>query len=203
MNQPDQKARDIIGHLASQLASGWAAFLVAKHIHEVRASKRIDCAHYFFSVVEEACLAYAILGLSKLLVRHDDSVTVEYLLNCSEGKPSIFPGVRREVIADCVSRHRDMLQSMSSTIANVKEQRDRAIAHLDRSHVNKPSAVYTHQPLHYRDVEEAFGLVLGIVNSFAGYLNPSTDIRFDRLAPNVGDDVEYLVGLIERDNAVL
>ncbi|MBN1318448.1 MAG: hypothetical protein JXA42_23410 [Anaerolineales bacterium] len=203
MNPIDQKARDIIGHLAYQLARGWTTFVVAKHVHEARSGKRINCAHYFFNTVEESCIESAILALSRVLIPHIDSINVQYLLNYSEQNHRVFPRADQQTIIDNVQRHRQQLASISSLIANIKEQRDRTVAHLDRKHVTNPSAVYAYPPLNYLEIESVFSLLLCIINTYSGYLVPSEDIRLDDIEPSVVDDMSCLVKLIEQDNARL
>lgn len=201
MTPSGQKARDIIGHLAHQLAKGWGAFLVAKRIHEIQASKRINCVHYFFGITEESCIESAILALSRVIVSHDDSINIQYLLNYAEQNHQIFSRAGRQEIMDRVQQHREQLNAISSLIANIKEQRDRTVAHLDRKHITNPSAVYTHPPLNYREVENTFGLLLSIINTYSGYMSPSEEIRLDNIDSGVIEDLNYLVGLIEQENA--
>ena len=196
----DQRVRDIIGHLTHQLANGWGAFLVARHIHEARASRQINCAHYFFSISEESCIESALLALSRVIVAHNDSINIQYLLSYVEQNHQAFPSVDEKTLTDSVSRHIQELNNISSLIANIREQRNRTIAHLDRRHVTNPSSVYTHPPLDYREVEQAFGLLLGIINTYSGYLRPSEEIRLDNIDAGIDEDSNYLVRLIEEAN---
>jgi hypothetical protein len=174
---------------------------VAKHVHDARSSQRINCAYYFFNTVEEACIESAILALSRVIVPNNDSINVQYLLNYSEQNHHAFPRADQQTIADSVQQHRQQLASISSLIANIKEQRDRTVAHLDRKHVTNPSAVYAYPPLNYMEIESVFGLLLRIINTYSGYLVPSEDIRLDDIEPSVVDDMSYLIKLIEQDNA--
>jgi len=201
MNPPDQTVRDIIGHLACQLAKSWQAFLVAKYVHEARSVGRINCSHYFFDSVEESCLEVAILVLAKIVVPNDDSINIHYLLNYSEQNPEAYRSSHEKVIRDCVLQHKKQLENIAPLIANIKEQRDHTIAHLDKKHIKNPSAVYTHPPLDYREVENLYRLLLGAINAYSGYLVPSDDIHLDNIAPEVAGDLQYLTKLIERDNA--
>lgn len=200
MISSDQKARDIIGHLAHQLMKGWGAFFVAKHVHEARASRRINCAHYFFGIAEESCIESAFLALSRIIVPHDDSISIQYLLNYAEQNHQVFSRADRQLIMNYVGQHRQQLDSVSSLIANIKEQRDRTVAHLDRKHVTNPSAVYSHPPLDYTEFENIFRLLLRILNTYLGHLRPSEEIYLDDLDPSITEDLSYLVGLIEQDN---
>jgi hypothetical protein len=203
MSNSEQQIRDIIGHIAYQISWGWQAFLIAKYIHERRVNKRINCAYYFFNGTETSTIETAVLTLARLTIpdRERKSITIDYLLNYVEQHSEVFPQIQGNTMLAVIARHRSQLESLNSLIANIKEQRDRTIAHLDKLHITNPSAVYTHPPIDYQEVEKAFSLLLNIVNVYAGYLLPSEEIRLDDIAPNITDDVEYLTKLIEQDNA--
>jgi hypothetical protein len=200
MNSSSQRARDIIDQLTIQLARGWQAYIVAKHVHERRAKKRISSVVYFFDIVEMSCLESTVLTLSKLLVNRADSLTVPYLLNFAEQNPSAFPKAQEALLPDIISRHKEQLDSLEPLIANIKQQRDRTIAHLDKLHVSNPSSVTNVPPLDSYEVERVFKVVHDLINEYAGFLEPSSVLLLEALEPNVIDDVEYLTRLIEKDN---
>lgn len=202
MSNLEQQIRDIIGHIAYQIARGWQAFHIAKYVHERRINKRINCAYYFFNGVEDSSIETAVLTLARLTIPHrDESITISYLLNYAEQNREAFPQIQESTVLATIASHRRQLESLNSLVANIKEQRDKTIAHLDKLHVTNPSAVYTHPPIDYQEVERAFRLLLRIVNVYAGYLRPPEEIRLDDIVPNITDDIEYLTKLIEQDNA--
>ena len=202
MSKSDRQIRDIIGHLAYQIAWGWQAFHIAKYVHERRANNRINCAHYFFNGVEASTIETAVLTLARLTIPHrDESITINYLLNYVEQNREAFPQIQESAVLAAIAHHLSQLESLNSLVANIKEQRDKTIAHLDKLHVTNPSAVYTHPPIDFQEVERAFRLLLNIVNVYAGYLRPSEEIRLDDIVPNITDDIEYLTKLVEQDNA--
>ena len=200
MKPPNEMVQDIIHHLGFQLAKSWKAFLVAKLVHEQRNTGRINCSHYFFSSVEESCLETAILILAKISISHIDSISIPYLLDYSEQNPTAYLNVGSDEIRSLVSMHRKEIEKLSSILGNIKEQRDRTIAHLDKKHIKKPSSVYAFPPLNLADVENLYVVLLNIVNDYSKYLVPSSEIRLDSIKPGVIDDVEYLTSLIEKDN---
>lgn len=201
MNSTSERARDIIDQLTVQLAKGWQAYLVAKQVHERRANKRIASMVYFFNTVEFSCLETTVLTLSKLLVPHADSISIPYLLNFAEQNPSAFPKVQRKQLADLIYRHKEQLRLFEPLIDNLKQQRDRTIAHLDRLHVTNPSTITSVPPLNYLEVEKIFRDATQLLNKYAYYLDPPTYIFLGALEPNVVEDVEYLTKLIEYDDA--
>ena len=199
MNPSSSRANDIIEQLTIQLAKGWQSYLVAKHVHERRANKRISSAVYFFNTIEMSCLETAILTLSKLLVPQADSITIPYLLNFAEQNPSEFPKAQVEGLTEAIARHREQLETLETLVANIKEQRDRIIAHLDKLHVSNPNAISTIPLLDYREVESVFKTIHDIINENASYLMPDTFIFLGALGRNIKEDVEYITKLIEKD----
>jgi len=135
------------------------------------------------------------------LVPQADSISILYLLNFAEQNPSAFPKARREPLADVASRHKEQLRMLEPLIDNLKQQRDRTIAHLDKLHVTNPSAITSVPPLDYLEVEKVFKDSSELLNEYAGYLEPPTYIFLGALEPNVVEDVEYLTILIEHDDA--
>jgi hypothetical protein len=201
MDETDQRARKILDYLANQINHGWGSFLVAKHIHLARVGRRINSAYYFFGIAEASCVETAAMALSRIFIPHDDSITIPYLLNYAEQNPQVFSRIDRPTILERIEEHRQELNSISSLISNLKEQRDHALAHLDKKHITNPDAVYTHPPLDYNEVEKTFPLALNIVNTYSRFLVPSNEFRLDSLEPGIVDDISYLTGLIMRDNA--
>jgi len=199
MNRSSEKIQDILGYLSNQLARGWLFFLVAKYVYQAFQSSQITSARHFFAATYLSCIESAILALSRLAVPHSDSISIEYLLNCSAQSPKAFPRAQKEVVLNSVSEHRQQLKAIGSLIANVKEQRDQTIAHLDRKYVNNPSAIFSSPPLDMREIERTFVLLLRIINTYKRYLD-SSELFLNFLAPNVRDELEYLIGLIEKDN---
>ncbi|MBN1449746.1 MAG: hypothetical protein JW963_01930 [Anaerolineales bacterium] len=200
MNPSNERARDIINQLTVQLAKGWQTYLVAKHVHERRASKRISSMVYFFNTVEISCLETTILTLSKLLVSQAASISVPYLLNFVEQNPSAFPEIQRERLIDLVNRHREELRLLEPLVNNLRQQRDRTIAHLDKLHVTNPSVISSVPPLNYLEVEKVFRDLTALLNEYASHMEPSSYIFLGALEPNIIEDVEYLTKLIEDDD---
>lgn len=200
MQTSDQKAREILRQLSNQLARGLAALLVAKHINSAQSAGRLNCAHYFFTAIYESCIQHALLTLSKVAVCHPRSITIWHLLTFAESNYFVF-AVDELTMLDRVALHKQRLRQMKPLVDNVKEQRDRILAHLDRSHVYNPSAVYTYPPLDYNEVESALRKLLCMVNVYYRCLSPSTEFRIDNIESGIADDFKYLVRLVEQDNA--
>ena len=200
MTLPDNRAREILMQLTNLLQHGWGTLLVAKHIQEARTSKRINSSHFFFSITENSCIESSLIALSKIIIPHDDSISIHYLLNFAEQNHQVFSRSDKQTIIKIIREHRQQLLAISALIANIKEQRDHTLAHLDKKHITNPSIVHTYPPLNYVEVENAFELILNIINTYFGYLSPSYDFRLHSMDSRIAEDTNYLIGLLERDN---
>jgi hypothetical protein len=201
MDSSNQRASDIISQLTIQLAKGWQTYIVAKQVHERRTNKRISSMVYFFNTVEISCLETTILTLSKLLVSQNASISIPYLLNFAEQNSSAFPKIQQEQLADLVNLHREELLLLEPLVSNLKQQRDRTIAHLDKLHVTNPSVITSVPPLNYLEVEKVFRDLTSFLSEYASLMEPSTYIFLGTLEPNIIEDIEYLTKLIENDDA--
>jgi hypothetical protein len=200
-NSSSPKGREVLRLLFSQLSGGWAAFTLAKYVYEQWASGRIKSAPWFFTIVREESVEITVLAMSRLLLGHTSSISITYLLNYAEKNPGDFPGSRGNAISESVAQHRTILETISPIINNIKNQRDKTIAHLDRLHINNPAALYAYPPLDQKEVEDVFRQLLKILNVYAGYLSPSEELKLDSINLGLGEDLEYLRQLIEQDNA--
>jgi hypothetical protein len=204
MDPQEQKIHDIINKLYEQIHLGYRSLWVAKYVNQAHDTKRINCAHYFFEGTYYSCLESAFLALSRVLLRDDRGkpVNIWYLLNCLQGKPDVFNGTPPKVILKCVDQHLRQLEAMDPTIKKIEEQRHSTIAHLDKAHINKPQAIYQQAPIEEREFDEAYKLVLGILNTYTGFYRPTTDIShlLNVLETGVTDDLDYVIELIENDN---
>jgi len=201
MMQPDEKARDLIGHIQHQIAKGWGRYLVAKYVHSARASKSVNSLHWLLGITEDATIEAAILALSRIVVSHKSSISVEYLLDYLEQNPSAFSHVGTDALRKQVATDRKDLAAIAKTIENIKEQRDRTIAHLDKLHVNDPEAVYSHPPLQYQELDQVFMLLLRIVNHYTGLMRPSEEFTLAQMESGITGDIDYLTKLIQEDDA--
>jgi len=179
--------RAIVGSLSDQLARGWASLAAARQIDGSRQGSQSCRERAFLDTTYDACVESAVLALARLLVPHKDSISVTYLLNCVQQSPSAFPVPERDAVARAVEQHRALLKEMQPLVDQVKDYRDRTIAHLDKKVVNHRHAVHAHPPVELDDVERAFLLTLDVINAYRGYLDwPLLDIA--SLGPGLEED---------------
>jgi hypothetical protein len=193
------KLQDILHQLSDQLFRAWSVFLVAKHVDGARNREQVMSAHYFLAAIFAGCTESAILALSKLARPHKDSIHVEYLLNCCEHHPQLFPGVDKQEILRTVDEHRQQLERVKPLIDHVTIWRNRAVAHLDRKYINDPTSMASLPPIDMVKVEEAFVLLQGIINAYRGYLGASL-IRLDEYEVEMAENWEYLMALMEKNS---
>jgi hypothetical protein len=161
----------IAGSLSDQLARGWACLAAAR---QIAAARQVDGARQdqdacreqaFLDTTYEACVESTILAFARLTIEHKDSISVAYLLNCVQQSPSAFPVPEREGVMRAVARHRALLAGIQPLVEQVKDYRDRAIAHLDKKAINHREAVHSHPPVELAEVERAFALLLEVLNA--------------------------------------
>lgn len=196
MSKASPKIRDILGYLSDQLARGWLAFLISKHLYRAFQSQQITCARYLFITTYLSCTESAILALSRLTIPNGDSINIEYLLNISEKNSQAFPHAHKEEILKAVLEHKQKLAAIGSLLANIKEQRDRTIAHLDKKYINNPAIITANPPIDMNEVEKVFQLILHIINRYKGYFE-SSELYLANFERNIEDDLGYLLHLIK------
>jgi len=172
--------RAIVGSLSDQLARGWASLAAARQIAGSRQGWEPCRERAFLDTTYDACVESAVLALARLVVSHKDSISVTYLLNCVQQSPSAFPVPERDAVARTVEQHRALLNEMQPLVDQVKDYRDRTIAHLDKKVVNHRQAVHAHLPVELDDVERAFALLLDVLGFYRNALDLPA-LELDRL----------------------
>lgn len=191
MSKSRRALQAIVGALSEQLTRGWACLEAARRLDGARPAQAPDRARTLGSTAYDACVESAILALARLVVAHKDSLSVTYLLNCVQQSPSAFPIPEREGMARAVERHRALLDEMQPLVEQVKDYRDRTIAHLDKKVVNHWYAVHAHPPLELDQVERAFARIGALLNVYCAGL----DLPAVELAP-LGDQDPRLVQVL-------
>jgi hypothetical protein len=176
----------IVGSLSDQLARGWACLAAARQIACERPDQGAVRLQAFLDTTYDACVESAILALARLVVSHKDSISVTYLLNCVQQSPSAFPVSERGTMARTVEQHRALLNEMQPLVDQVKDYRDRTIAHLDKKVVNHRHTVHAHPPIGLDDVERAFTLLLQTLNAYRDALGLPA-LKLDRLESDLPD----------------
>lgn len=200
MSQSIEKNLDIIHYLASQISLGWIHLYIAKFIGEAYRENRIMGAHTILKNAQLACEESSVLALGKVVVKHESSQSIYYLLNCLEEDPSSYPYVNESELLEQISNHRDELSKIDEILPSLKEKRNKVIAHLDKKLVNQPETVFSYPPLDVESLVPAFQIIRGILEvydkqteSFSFWIDEGKDIK---------SDLDYLIALIDKDRAI-
>src|SRR5262249_13169084 len=152
----------ILGYLSHELHRGVLFLNILNELRTAYGKHQLTSARYFFARTYEACLRESLISFSKVVMADQDSINIEYLLNCALESPQAFSRITKGDLRKMVMRHRGQLNAFQPLFENVKVQRDRILAHLDRKHINNPSAVFA-EPIDMTEVDRCFGVLLRIV----------------------------------------
>ena len=187
-----EKLESLLHSLSEELLRGYRCLLIAREISDAQRERKLTRAPQFFSTIQEACMREAFLSVAKLAISERESITIEYLLNAAGQVPSkSFPFATREEIDRSIELHRQQLAQLSPLIDDLKLQRDRVLAHLDRKHVNEPQAIYS-QSIQTQQIEQCFDVFLRIINTYRRYFG-STELSFEGVERDIRKEVGYLV----------
>lgn len=198
MSTAQDRIEAILGYLSNELLRGILFFNIVKALRNAYSKQQLTSARYFFAGAYEACLRESVISFSKIVTPDQDSITIEYLLNCALQAPRAFPWTTKADLQKLVARHREQLVTFQPLLENVKVQRDRILAHLDRKHINDPAAVFA-EPTDMAEVERCFGVLLGIVNDYKGVFDNS-ELHLESIGAFIQEDIPYLVQLMRFAN---
>jgi hypothetical protein len=146
-----------------------------------------------------ASLHEALLVLSKLIVDHEDSINLYYLLNQVTNNPHLLEYATHKDVQEALSEHRKTLEDYTPLRETVRIQRNRVIAHLDRKHINDPSTILS-TPVNMIELRDCYKELLEIVNVYKGFYDNSELHLTPLLDKRIEEDVDYLAELIEAAN---
>ena len=197
MKADQDKIKDIFDYLCDELDRGNHFYQIAKTLQRAYEGNRLAEAPYFFAGVYDACMRESILSLAKLTVPDNNSITIDYLLNTVLQNHRAFKLAATNDIEMAVARHqRQLNKELRPLIDSVKGQRDRVIAHLDRKHINDPSAILSNK-VNMTEVGQCFEVLLQMVNTYKVYYD-AVEFSFDLIERSVQSDVNYLITLMEK-----
>lgn len=193
-----EKLQSLLDHLTDLLFRTWSAFLVAKNLDPIIDSNDFVLKRYFFVSAHVSCVESALLGFSKLMSKKDE-VSVSYLLDMCNQESSDFTRVNQSNVSIVVQEHQQQLAKLEPLIQQVKMWRDKAIAHIDRKHINDPAAIANMQPVNMEEVGEGFILLGDIINAYREWLGMGL-LRLKVAESKMADEWEDLAELIKRNN---
>ena len=198
------RLRCTIDLLTQEIAKGMLAVTTAERLHRAYSDDGLGSALYFFATVAVCCTDAMLLSFSKVFARRGSSISIEYLLNCAQSDPSTFPYVDGSELLAKVGEHRKDLCRVEPLAELVLPHRDKLLAHLDRMLVNRPEEIAgLLAAIPYDQVSKALDGGLAIVGCYRRYLDHAEFFFEKTRGPRGGlsQDLDYLFGLIELDNA--
>jgi hypothetical protein len=198
MSTPQDRMEAILGYLSHELHRGILFLNIVKALHTAYNNQQLTSARDFFAGTYEACLRESLISFSKIVMPDQNSITIDYLLNCAIQSPRVFPRITKEDLQKQVMHHKAQLDAFRPLFENVKVQRDRILAHLDRKHINDPSAVFA-EPIDMAEVERCFKVLLQILNGYKRVFDNS-ELSLKDVGESIQEDVAYLVQLMQFAN---
>ncbi len=159
-------------------------------------SKRFFIHGYFFMGCYLACLNESILTLSKLLSEDPNSISIYLLLNFAEKNPEVFSFVTTDDLMRAINDHRKDLRKYKKLKNNIKFQRNKKLAHLDREHIYNPSKILKIPDLDMNEVEYCYREIHRIINAFKCFVD-SIELSLLNIEEEVPNDLVYLLKLMK------
>jgi hypothetical protein len=131
----------------------------------------IELAFRYFIFIGAVLIQAAILQAAKLTEANSDSVSLDYFFNIllNEGKKH-FPHNWEEV-KNAVKSDRAQMQGLHPVLCRIKTERDKEIAHRDRSFVSSSMTRDTY--VEVQELEQLFQIVQGILDKYHVYYHGS------------------------------
>jgi hypothetical protein len=113
---------------------------IYRFLDEQKKSEQFERGPAFFTTIGDAAWREAILGITRLTDDDPESINFKMLINMAENHPRVLRysqvGAR-----ELVEINRLKLASLDPLLKSLRLVRDRALAHLDRKHLNDPVVV--------------------------------------------------------------
>ena len=184
-----------------------------ERLEKYKATSYIDelnQAQYFFTFTIKAHLDDVLLILSRILDRHEDSLSIWKFLDFAEQNLEIFstevfrqrmkgnpyyeslieshtPVTPKEVDED-----KQKLEKLEQTVNNLTTWRNKVIAHIDRQFLLSGRIVSEEYPMQLQQLQEVVETLFQILNRYSGAYNSSS---YARSYPGE-DDVQFVMDCI-------
>lgn len=137
----------------------------------------------FYQLAEKSFIHVCIIELAKLYDYGSDA-GLNKLINICESNKNLFLKSFNNEITDCdtgeivrkyeitvdikkdLQEARNEIENLNEKIGNLKGQRDKFYAHLDKEYQKNPSSLITDYPLNYGDIKELIKTATLICNTF-------------------------------------
>ena len=172
--------------------------------------KELNQTPHFFTFTIRAHLDDALLTLSRILDKHEDSLSIWKFLDFVEQNHKIFSNqaFRQRIKGNPhyeslikshtpitlkeIEEDRQKLGSLKDTIDNIKEWRDTVLAHIDRKFYLKGKVISRKHPLQAQQLKRVINTLVKILNRYSAAYKSST---FLEKFPGE-DDVQHVMDFI-------
>lgn len=171
MSKSLEELKHIYLRLVDYLLSGDLAFVVLKSIREelIRDNETKD--DIFIGTVVISSYNTMVLTLANSIKPNSESIHLSYFFNCvRESKKELGDEKYNQIMA-FIGEFETELERLSNITKAVIELRDTTVAHVDRKHVNNPSALFKDQPISWEDMEMAISVVSSRLLELGKYLD--------------------------------
>jgi hypothetical protein len=124
--------------LYGEISNGWSCYCLSKALNRAVQNHRFTSTPQLVRTTYCACMSEALLSLSKLTDTHKDALTIQRLINrtrqylnryaASQGVPAL-------------EAHARLLSDYDDLIKDVRQLRDKLIAHTDRGFAASPQSL--------------------------------------------------------------
>jgi hypothetical protein len=173
-----QRIQNTLEVLTPQLEEGWTCWCIAQALETQQAQQQTN---FFLASTQQTCYKAALLALAKLLDKHGEAMGLTYLLNLVENHPRALQRYTNANIQQVLSEQYTQLQSFENLAVQVKQLRDRRLAHFDRKHLNEPQTYLQHGLPDSAQIEKCYQLCFTIFNTYQTYFQlPLLDLEKPR-----------------------
>ena len=171
----------------------------------------LNQAGYFFTFTIKAHLDDTLLILSRVLDKHEDSLSIWKFLNFAEQNRAIFSTQafrqrmlkkpdydkywtksHKPITLKEIKEDRHKLERLEDTVNNLTTWRNKVIAHIDRQFLLSGKIVSEEHPMQLQKLQEVVETVFQILNRYSGAFNSSS---YAERYPGE-DDVQFVIDCI-------
>lgn len=136
--------------------------VIYKYLNDQISSYQFKIAPNFFTTASDATLRETILGITRLTDDDPESINFKLLLNMAGNHPRILQNSSIDP-RTLVETNRLRLANLDPLLKALRPVRDRELAHLDRKHVNDPSAVFP-QSIQVQELAQCVDILTDILS---------------------------------------
>ena len=195
----DTRLSRIIDEIENELARAQLYLSIAFPLNAMYRNERVTSARHFFYGSYYASLREGLLSISKLLIHHEESITVSYLLDYAMSNPSEYGNVSEDEVNAMVVRHRRRIAGLDDLVRRLRPIRDQDLAHIDKRRISNPNA-YVPEPIDFTELDEALEALHQVINEHDG-AHRNKELSLQHLRNFSTNDLEYLISLIEAADA--